>query len=126
MAEKKGRLDGQADTGVFRLDVILGGGFERNRVFLIEGSPGAGKTTAALSFLLAGAARGERCLYISLCETEMELHDSAASHGWSLDSLDIFELVPPATRARPRRRRRPAPSRARWCCWSTTMRRSAR
>lgn len=95
MAEKKGRLDGQADTGVVGLDDILGGGFERDRVFLIEGSPGTGKTTAAVSFLLAGAARGERCLYISLSETEMELRDSAASHGWSLDSIDIFELVPP-------------------------------
>ena len=90
----KDRSD-QAHTGVVGLDDILVGGLSRNRVYLLEGSPGTGKTTAALSFLRAGAAQGERGLYITLSETENELRESAASHGWSLDGLDIFELVPP-------------------------------
>jgi circadian clock protein KaiC len=64
-------------------------------VFLLEGSPGTGKTTAALSFLMAGREAGERTLYITLSETEAELRDTAASHGWSLDGIEIFELVPP-------------------------------
>jgi circadian clock protein KaiC len=84
-----------ASTGVPGLDDILAGGFERDRVFLLEGSPGTGKTTAALSFLRAGADRGERTLYISLSETEVELRDTARSHGWSLAGIEIFELVPP-------------------------------
>jgi circadian clock protein KaiC len=64
-------------------------------VFLIEGSPGAGKTTIALQYLLEGAARGEKCLYITLSETEDELRATVASHGWTLDGVELFELVPP-------------------------------
>jgi circadian clock protein KaiC len=84
-----------ASTGIAGLDDILGGGLKRNRVFLFEGSPGTGKTTAALSFLRAGATAGERTLYVTLSETEDELRDTAASHGWTLDDVTVFELTPP-------------------------------
>jgi len=84
-----------AATGIAGLDDILGGGLKRDRVYLFEGSPGTGKTTAALSFLMAGAAVGERTLYVTLSETEEELRDTAASHGWSLEGIDVFELAPP-------------------------------
>lgn len=84
-----------AATGVRGLDEVLAGGLSRGRVFLLEGSPGTGKTTIATQFLLAGAAAGERTLYITLSETEDELRDSAASHGWSLEGVTIYELVPP-------------------------------
>lgn len=84
-----------AATGIAGLDDILGGGLSRGRVFLLEGSPGTGKTTVATQFLVTGAARGERTLYITLSETERELRESAASHGWSLEGIDVFELVPP-------------------------------
>jgi circadian clock protein KaiC len=88
-------LKGQAMTGVVGLDDILGGGLARDRVYLLEGSPGTGKTTTALSFLREGALKGERTLYISLSETEAELRETSLSHGWNLDGLEIFELVPP-------------------------------
>jgi len=84
-----------ADTGIAGLDDVTGGGLARGRVFLLEGSPGAGKTTLALQFLMAGAARAEKVLYITLSETEDELRASAESHGWSLEGVDIYELVPP-------------------------------
>lgn len=84
-----------AATGIIGLDYVLGGGFERSRTFLVEGSPGTGKTTIALQFLINGAAAGERCLYVTLSETEDELRASASSHGLSLDGIDVFELVPP-------------------------------
>jgi circadian clock protein KaiC len=90
-----GQLTAEAETGISGLDDVLSGGLERGRVFLIEGSPGTGKTTVALQFLMTGAQRGERCLYITLSETEGELRSSARSHGWSLDGIDIYELVPP-------------------------------
>jgi circadian clock protein KaiC len=86
----------KASTGVDGLDHILAGGFNRGRVYLLEGSPGTGKTTIATQFLLDGARRGERGLYITLSETETELRESAASHGWTFDEpLTVFELVPP-------------------------------
>lgn len=85
----------QAAFGIAGLDDILAGGLERDRLFLLEGNPGTGKTTAAMKFLMTGAARGETTLYITLSETEEELRATALSHGWSLDGIDLFELVPP-------------------------------
>ena len=80
-------------TGIPGLDDILGGGLTPQRIYLVEGSPGAGKTTLGLQFLLDGAARGERGVYITLSETTEELKAVAASHGWSLDALSLFELA---------------------------------
>ena len=85
----------QARFGIAGLDDVLGGGLERSRMYLLEGSPGTGKTTMALQMLIVGAAAGERCLYITLSETEDELRAAAVSHGWDLRGVDIFELVPP-------------------------------
>ncbi|WP_156840246.1 ATPase domain-containing protein [Novosphingobium aquimarinum] len=84
-----------AQTGITGLDDVLGGGFERGRSYLIEGSPGTGKTTIALQFLMTGVAAGERCLYVTLSETEDELRATATAHDWDLDGLELYELVPP-------------------------------
>ena len=80
-------------TGVAGLDDVLHGGLIASRLYLIEGNPGAGKTTLAQQFLLDGIRRGERCLYITLSETEEELREGARSHGWNLDGIDIVELI---------------------------------
>ncbi len=80
-------------TGIAGLDDILGGGLTPQRVYLVEGSPGAGKTTLGLQFLLDGAKRGEQGLYITLSETTDELIAVAYSHGWDLGPLSIFELA---------------------------------
>ncbi|MDX3900700.1 MAG: ATPase domain-containing protein [Sphingobium sp.] len=87
--------DVAALVGVQGLDDILAGGLARGRLFLLEGSPGTGKTTIATQFLIEGAARGEKCLYVTLSETEDEMRDSARSHNWDLGGIDLFELVPP-------------------------------
>jgi circadian clock protein KaiC len=80
-------------TGVDGLDNILGGGLTPNRVYLVEGSPGAGKTTLALQFLLKGAEVGEAGLYITLSETRSELLAVADAHGWEVDAISIVELL---------------------------------
>ena len=85
----------RVSTGSFGLDDILGGGLDPERVYLIEGRPGTGKTTLALQFLLEGVRRGERCLYVTLSESESELRAVVGRHGWTLDGIDVFELVPP-------------------------------
>jgi len=86
---------GKAGTGIAGLDEVMSGGFAAGHAFLVEGVPGTGKTTLALQFALQGAALGESCLYITLSETERELRDAAASHGWTLGpEIEVFELVP--------------------------------
>jgi circadian clock protein KaiC len=85
----------KAATGIGGLDDVLAGGFRRGRVFLLEGDPGTGKTTIASQFLVEGAKGGEKGLYITLSETENELRESAASHGWSFGGeIEVFELLP--------------------------------
>src|SRR5215813_1841317 len=79
-------------TGVPGLDHVLSGGLPVGGLYLVEGEPGAGKTTLALQFLLEGAQRGEKGLYITLSETREELQQVAQSHGWSLDGLSVFDL----------------------------------
>jgi circadian clock protein KaiC len=81
-------------TGVPGLDYLLRGGLPIHRTHLVEGHPGAGKTTFGLQFLLEGVRRGESCMYITLSETADELRANAASHGWSLDGIHIQELQP--------------------------------
>lgn len=82
----------QIATGNDGLDAILRGGLPADRLYLLEGAPGSGKTTLALQFLRAGVAAGEKVLYITLSESREELAVVAASHGWDLDDFDIFEL----------------------------------
>ena len=93
-------LEGTASTGIPGLDHILRGGLPRDRVYLLEGDPGTGKTTAALQFLMEGVRHGESCVYVTLSENAVELRAVAASHGWTLDGIDLNELLvrnPPAT-----------------------------
>lgn len=86
-------VSARISTGIAGLDDILGGGLTPQRLYLVEGSPGAGKTTLGLQFLLDGAARGESGLYITLSETTDELIAVAASHGWDIGALSIYELA---------------------------------
>ena len=82
-------------TSIEGLDAVLGGpGLPANRLYLIEGDPGTGKTTLALQFLMAGIRRGEGALYVALSETREELRVIAESHGWSLDGVDVYEIAP--------------------------------
>jgi circadian clock protein KaiC len=81
-------------TGVPGLDSVMGGGYPTNHLFLVEGDPGTGKTTLALQFLMEGVRQGERGLYVTLSESAEELRMVAASHGWSLDGIELFELMP--------------------------------
>lgn len=91
--------DLRARSGIAGLDQLLQGGFPAHRLHLIEGDPGTGKTTLALQFLLEGRSRGESTLYVSLSETATELHGVAASHGWDLTGIEVFELSPPGGRS---------------------------
>src|SRR5579864_3756284 len=90
-------------TGVDGLDNILQDGLPSGHLYLIEGDPGTGKTTLALQFLLSGASQGEPVLYVTLSESAKELAAVAASHGWSLDKVKIFELLPDEETLRPER-----------------------
>ncbi len=90
-----------AGTGIPGLDEVLPGGLPANRLYLVEGMPGTGKTTLALQFLLEGRRLGERGLYVTLSETKEELLGVAESHGWSLDGIDLYELEASQARLKP-------------------------
>lgn len=79
-------------TGISGLDDILSGGLPSKRLYLVQGTPGVGKTTLALQFLLDGIRKGQRVLYVTLSETEEEINQVAASHGWSLEGIHLYEL----------------------------------
>ncbi|HEX7891171.1 MAG TPA: ATPase domain-containing protein [Ramlibacter sp.] len=83
----------RASTGIAGLDNVLGGGLPARHVYLVEGDPGSGKTTLGLQFLRQGVQQGEKGLYVTLSETSAELRTVAASHGWDLDGIELFELV---------------------------------
>jgi circadian clock protein KaiC len=83
----------RASTGIAGLDDVLHGGLIRGRLYLLDGNPGAGKTTLALQFLLEGVRAGEKCLYVTLSETGEELADGARSHGWDLAGIEMHELI---------------------------------
>lgn len=83
-----------AATGIPGLDDVLAGGFTKNRIYLIQGDPGVGKTTLGMQFLLEGAARGETALYLTLSESRDELQAAADSHGWSIDKVNVYEHTP--------------------------------
>src|SRR4051812_13098567 len=87
------KADSLSRTGIPGLDDVLGEGLIPDRVYLIDGNPGSGKTTLALQYLMEGVRIGEKGLYVTLSETREELKAVAKSHGWSLEGIEIVELV---------------------------------
>jgi circadian clock protein KaiC len=92
------KTEGQAKLnrsamGISGLDDILNGGLIPHRLYLVDGDPGSGKTTLSLQFLREGVRNGEKCLYITLSETKEEVTAGAISHGWTLDGIEIVELI---------------------------------
>ncbi|CAB3638057.1 Circadian clock protein kinase KaiC [Achromobacter mucicolens] len=85
--------DPRISTGNPGIDDILGGGLDPNRMYLCEGRPGTGKTTMGMQFLLEGVRQGDRALYVALSESPAELNLVAHRHGWSLDGVEILEIV---------------------------------
>jgi len=83
----------RSKTGIPGFDEVVCGGLIPDRLYLIDGNPGAGKTTFALQYLLEGVAAGDRCLYVTLSETREELTCGAESHGWSMEGIDVFEVI---------------------------------
>lgn len=93
VSERGAPEDGRISTGCVGLDEVLGGGLDADRLYLVEGRPGSGKTTIAMQFLLEGARRGEGALYVTMSETSREIGLVARRHGWSLEGIEVFEVV---------------------------------
>jgi circadian clock protein KaiC len=85
--------DKRLSTGIPGLDDVLNGGLPVNHLYLVQGTPGTGKTTLAIQFLRAGAAAKESCLYVTLAETKQELRAISRSHRWSIAGVEIFQAL---------------------------------
>src|SRR5438045_6975367 len=85
--------DERLPTGDDGLDHVLMGGFLRRGFYLVQGDPGSGKTTLALQYVFGRLTAGERCLYITLTESRRDLEAACASHGWSLDGVELCDLT---------------------------------
>jgi circadian clock protein KaiC len=101
MDSKHNKKSNLIQTGVAGLDEVLGGGLAPNRLYLIEGDPGSGKTTLSLQILFQGVSCGERCMYVTLSETADELRAGAKSHGWTLEGIDVIEIIESGETAKP-------------------------
>lgn len=93
MANTEAVSPDKISTGIEGLDYILKGGLPKDRLYVVQGNPGTGKTTIGLQFLLEGERKGERGLYITLSESKEELLAVGLSHGWNLDALNIYDLT---------------------------------
>src|SRR5690349_9242329 len=85
--------DAFVSSGIPGLDDVLAGGLLRGGFYLVQGDPGSGKTTLALQFIQARLHAGERCLYVSLTETRLDLERACSSHGWSMDALELRDMT---------------------------------
>jgi circadian clock protein KaiC len=94
-------LNARTGSGCAGLDHILEGGFPTGHIYLLEGDPGAGKTTLALQFVAAGKERRERALYITLSESRSDLELAARNHGFDLSGVEIVEFLPNEDDLRP-------------------------
>lgn len=88
----KVQLASRLKTGIEGLDQVLQGGIPVNRLYLMQGEPGTGKTTLAFQFLMEGLRNNEKCLYVSFSESREELVSVAASHNWDIKNLNMLEL----------------------------------
>lgn len=75
-------------TGVEGLDELFLGGLAPGVNIMVEGSPGTGKTSLAMQFILMGIERGEPGVYITLEESPAKLYRDALSHGWDFQALE--------------------------------------
>ena len=74
----------RVQSGIPRLDGMLGGGYFRGSTVLISGTPGTGKTSLAARFVEAACQRGQRCLYFAFEESPGQLSRNMRSIGMDL------------------------------------------
>ena len=92
--EESKKPDARVSTGIAGLDEIMNQGFLPQRVYLVRGGPGSGKSTLGLHFLAAGASNGENALFITLGEPESQVRKNAERIGFDLKGVSFLDLAP--------------------------------
>ena len=83
-------------SGVSGFDDLIGGGFIPERLYVLSGPPGSGKTTFTSQFIAEGLRNGEKCMYITMHETKAELVNDMSSFDFGFDALvgsDNFRFI---------------------------------
>lgn len=90
----------RVSTGIHGLDQFIGGGFMANKVYLVTGESGTGKTIFGLQFILSGLIQGEGGIYATGDEKPHHLVVDAKSLGWDMggyiqsQKLGLLDVAP--------------------------------
>lgn len=83
----------RVSSGVSGIDEMLKGGFLSNKIILLRGGPGTGKTIFSLQYIAEGAKKGQKGIYVTLEEPLESIRKTASNLGFDLEDYEKKKIV---------------------------------